>query len=1159
MRSIVGGVSKVALVFGALGVIGQAHGQQVRSADQTVQTSQTSAAAADAQQGTTGVATTTTAQAPDGEARIVVTGSYIAVAPEDAPKPVQSFTIDDIAEQGASTMVEFIRTLTQSTESLSDTAGGGFANANLRGLGFSGTLVLQNGRRSVPTDGFFGSDLNTIPVEAMSAVEILKDGASALYGAGAVGGVINYKTRRNVDSTTVSAERNWYSGNDGFYKIDFLTGRRNTNSNFLFSYSYQHEDDLPRFEKDWGNYPFEVNPAQYSLLAANPGRFHTATNFLGGATQVNGAVIPGTTTTGAAFNDYRTASDCTDIGGFIINQAQTGGGNTNNGCGLPLKYAVGYFGDQTINRVYSEYNFDFSDTMEFHFDVGYTHNENFSFQPPSAAPLAANRAVINIGANCAASCFYVIPNQVNTYTTTGRVTTTARQNPFIQDFLSRTGTTLASTGALYASSQWRPFMFGGNPLFTSRDPTEHGSINVRQVREQWSANVGVKGTFTDEGVMGVGGFLKGINYDINAQYIQYINQRTYTDFYVSRLQNALLGYGGPSCNAIDRVATDYSSAQAYNRTVGIQSDTAPGTNGCQWFNPFASAWPTAVWTTGAPNPQFNSGTPNLGAGATPRPGGYQNPLDLIDWLTAELNPQDLYESITTDAIFTGELPDAVALPGGPIAYAAGAQWSVRSRTTSYENDVEAEERLAFAQCPWPDPAVVNNPVQSAQQPGQLGCLAGGGSGAFFSSNRVSLVGQFPPSYYDSQTLSFFAEVQLPVLDNLNFSAAIRREDYNDGKITADIYSLAGKWEPFDGFYVRGSYGTNLRAEGALDLDPGFEEAAAVTVTRFGGNFQTTQITRVADSIAPEDAVTMNVGVGYEGSFGDHRYRIAADFWEVTLDGQVISAPTTFVFNDVFGLNTVASQTNRGVPGIPNTGSTGSTNQFANCGANLIAFLTFDSPCVTGVTTAANITSVLRSQQNGPYFVTNGIDYQIDWAHPLGEGDIAASLSATNVLVYKQGGYLVNDILFDPGGDRLGFDNLSRTGDLSTEWRANASLRWSNRIHTFTARATWISGLRSESYINGTGLTPVINNPGATPDVFSTFGVGAGDRPDYIAYDFTYIARPKELFGVTNLEGRLSILNITDESPMEAQTAQGYYVGLGNPRGRQVKVSVTKRF
>ena len=74
--------------------------------------------------------------------------------------------------------------------------GGNFAN--LRGIGPTGTLVLLNGRR-MATHGLSGGsvDLNAIPMEAIERVEVLKDGASAIYGTDAIGGVLNFITRKD--------------------------------------------------------------------------------------------------------------------------------------------------------------------------------------------------------------------------------------------------------------------------------------------------------------------------------------------------------------------------------------------------------------------------------------------------------------------------------------------------------------------------------------------------------------------------------------------------------------------------------------------------------------------------------------------------------------------------------------------------------------------------------------------------------------------------------------------------------------------------------------------------------------------------------------------------------------------------------------------------
>lgn len=141
--------------------------------------------------------------------RVEITGSAIKRIDGETALPVQVITREDIAKTGATTAAEIMATLTASANNLTDGVsigtGGfkdqmGFNSANLRGLGTSSTLVLLNGRRMAnfasPGDDS-GVDLNNIPVAAIQRVEILLDGASALYGTDAIGGVMNFITRKD--------------------------------------------------------------------------------------------------------------------------------------------------------------------------------------------------------------------------------------------------------------------------------------------------------------------------------------------------------------------------------------------------------------------------------------------------------------------------------------------------------------------------------------------------------------------------------------------------------------------------------------------------------------------------------------------------------------------------------------------------------------------------------------------------------------------------------------------------------------------------------------------------------------------------------------------------------------------------------------------------
>ena len=125
--------------------------------------------------------------------RIIVTGSYIPTAETESALPVTVYTAETITKQGAQTPAEGLRQLPSFvgntlTENDSN-AGDGSAFINLRALGAGNTLTLINGRRAFG-QGF--QDINLIGLGALSRTEILKDGASSIYGSDAVAGVVNF-------------------------------------------------------------------------------------------------------------------------------------------------------------------------------------------------------------------------------------------------------------------------------------------------------------------------------------------------------------------------------------------------------------------------------------------------------------------------------------------------------------------------------------------------------------------------------------------------------------------------------------------------------------------------------------------------------------------------------------------------------------------------------------------------------------------------------------------------------------------------------------------------------------------------------------------------------------------------------------------------------
>ncbi len=139
--------------------------------------------------------------------RVVVTGSSIKRLAAETALPVSVMTRDQIEKSGATNVEDVLRRVAAMSGMLSDsTQGAGYAtsNANLRGLGANSTLVLLNGRRLAghPFGSIGGSvavDLNSIPFAAIDRIEVLRDGASAIYGTDAVGGVVNFITRKDYN------------------------------------------------------------------------------------------------------------------------------------------------------------------------------------------------------------------------------------------------------------------------------------------------------------------------------------------------------------------------------------------------------------------------------------------------------------------------------------------------------------------------------------------------------------------------------------------------------------------------------------------------------------------------------------------------------------------------------------------------------------------------------------------------------------------------------------------------------------------------------------------------------------------------------------------------------------------------------------------------
>ncbi len=135
--------------------------------------------------------------------------------------------------------------------------GGGVQDASLRDLGSAYTLVLLNGRRLASSDSGGTIDLNSIPLSAIERVEILTDGASALYGSDAIAGVVNFIMKSDVTDTTISVrtDRPQESGGESLnFSLSTGFGDIETDGyNILVAYSHDSQEQLASADRDFAS------------------------------------------------------------------------------------------------------------------------------------------------------------------------------------------------------------------------------------------------------------------------------------------------------------------------------------------------------------------------------------------------------------------------------------------------------------------------------------------------------------------------------------------------------------------------------------------------------------------------------------------------------------------------------------------------------------------------------------------------------------------------------------------------------------------------------------------------------------------------------------------------------------------------------------------
>lgn len=180
-----------------------------------------------------------------------VTGSRIKRSDYETESPILVISRDDLDKTGLVSIGDILQNLPQAGAALSrafNNGGNGATEIDLRNLGSNRVLVLVNGRRWVNGVSAFntsGVDLNTIPLSVIDSIEILKDGASAIYGSDAIAGVVNIKTRRDYVGAEVRGHLESTEHGDGVSQLlSFSGGTVAGKTSVFFDVSYVNQGEL---------------------------------------------------------------------------------------------------------------------------------------------------------------------------------------------------------------------------------------------------------------------------------------------------------------------------------------------------------------------------------------------------------------------------------------------------------------------------------------------------------------------------------------------------------------------------------------------------------------------------------------------------------------------------------------------------------------------------------------------------------------------------------------------------------------------------------------------------------------------------------------------------------------------------------------------------
>lgn len=548
---------------------------------------------------------------------VVVTGTFIRSGSFQPSSPVDTFTRDDFDLRAPTTTAEFLADLPYNVNAASLPGGRGAdatpnaGSVNLRNLGEGATLVLLNSRRQtkLPRSAEMVDVNSLVPQIMIDRFEILKDGASALYGSDAVGGVVNVLTRDNFTGFEVRGQGNWitHSGK-GEGRFGALWGGEWEDTNLVFGFEYNHRSI---------GFVEDTKPSDNFI-------------FLSGPWQPAGYVVPRRDENGQLIAGASTA--VTDVGCGTIVQSYVVG----NRC------LYDFWPDNS--RIHGEKRYqgllrgthEFSPAIRLTTEIGWSQatvrvasssSGSISVTPgitvpghnPGIAAADADRLAAGLPSIFRAMTadglpLYAVPSapgatvplrDINgAVVLTDNPTDPSSGIPFYEDVLLQ-GRIIGSQGGLPTNNSLRAGEYARSRLAEShQNMLRSAAILSGDFGDTWQWEAGFVHSSLQEETTGLR-----------------------NNVLIRELRLALDGYGGANCSPL--------SPQA-----------APGQDGCEYFNPFTNS------TFALPGSEE------------------ANTRELVEWLMPAIWDHYRTELTTFDGHISGELLD---LPAGPVSVAAGVQ------------------------------------------------------------------------------------------------------------------------------------------------------------------------------------------------------------------------------------------------------------------------------------------------------------------------------------------------------------------------------------------------------------------------------------------------------------------------------------------------------